>query len=241
MKIPASKLIAHRGHQEQFPENSILAILDAISAGATNIEFDIQLTKDREVVLYHDLEMNRISGVDKKITELTREELKHFFAKEPKRLASRFASNPVEFLDELLPFIKKYKHINFFLELKEESLNTFGYEDCFSSLKTLFSAFPENIVFISFDMEAVKRAKDEGFDKTALVFRDWSKRNHLLKEAGADFGFTNYTRIPTTEAIVADKPIIVYEVRYPLIANQLIERGAAAVETLHIRSLLNNS
>ncbi|MGH1487401.1 MAG: glycerophosphodiester phosphodiesterase family protein [Cellvibrionaceae bacterium] len=241
MKIPASKLVAHRGHQDQFPENSLLAILDAIAAGATNIEFDLQLTKDKEVVLYHDIEMLRLSGVEKSIIDFNRDELTAFFVKEPKRLASRFTYNPIEFLDELLPIIKKHPQITFFLEMKEESLNAHGQDACFQSLQKTLVSIPDNIVYISFDLSSVKRAKEEGFLKTALVFRDWDKRNHLLQEANADYGFINYTRIPTKEAIVADKPIMVYEVRYPLIASQLLERGAAAVETFHIRALLSNS
>ncbi len=242
MKIAPEQLVAHRGHQDQFPENSILAILDAIAAGAKNIEFDIQYTKDGHIALYHDETMQRISDVEHKITELTKDELKQYSAKEPKRLARRFVHNPIEYLDQLLPIIKKHDDITFFIEMKEESINHFGDDFCFSNLKLLLvDEIPENLILISFDLNAVRRAKEEGFTKTALVFRDWQKRDELLKESSADYGFINYTRIPPRQPITASKPIMVYEVRYPLIANQLLERGAAAVETFCIRALLSNS
>ena len=89
-------------------------------------------------------------------------------------------------------------------------------------------------------MNSVKQAKQKGFTKTALVFRDWQKRENLLNEANADMGFINYTRIPLKDEIKASKPIIVYEVSHVNIAHQLIERGAAGVETFRIRSMLNN-
>ncbi len=242
MKIPPEQLVAHRGHQDQFPENSILAILDAIAAGAKNIEFDIQYTKDGHVALYHDANMQRISDVEYTITELTKDELKQYSAKEPKRLGRRFTHNPIEYLDQLIPIIVKHHDITFFIEIKEESLHHFGSDFCFNHLKlVLGNTVPNNLILISFDLEAVKRAKEEGFAKTALVFRDWAKRDELLAEANADYGFTNYTRIPPRLPITASRPIMVYEVRYPLIAIQLLERGAAAVETFCIRALLSNS
>jgi len=249
-KLPPECLVAHRGHQSTFPENSTLAILDAIAAGAQKIEFDVQITQDGGVALYHDEDMQRLSGVDKKITALKKQDLVAYTSSEPKRLGARFSNNAIEYLDDLLPIMEKYGDVQFFLELKEESLRAFGADTCFESLSNILqpipsnslpsNALPNNLVFISFDLPAVKQAKSEGFQQTALVFRDWDKRNSLLDESEADFGFINYTRIPLKDRIEADKPILVYEVKHPLIAKQLLDRGAAAVETFFIRSLLNN-
>lgn len=240
IKLSPEYLVAHRGHQNGFPENSSLAILDAIATGAQKIEFDIQFTADGAVVLYHDDDMQRLSGVDKKITDLTSLEISNYSASEPKRLGSRFSNNPIEFLDDILPIINKHGHIAFFLEIKEESLELFGEDACFANLQKVLKVIPDNLICISFDISAVRRAKKEGFKQTALVFRDWDNRNALLAEANADFGFINYTRIPLKEKIEAKKPILVYEVKHQLIAKQLLDRGAAAVETFCIRSLLNN-
>jgi len=239
-KLSPEHLVAHRGHQNCFPENSVLAILDAIAVGAQKIEFDIQFTADGAIALYHDDDMQRISGVEKNITKLTKDELSHYAASEPKRLGSRFANNPIEFLEDILSIITKHQQVEFFLEIKEESLNVFGEDACFSNVKKALPLIPDNLICISFDISVVKRAKQEGFKKTALVFRNWDNRNSLLADANADFGIINYTRIPLQEMIKAEKPILVYEVKHQLIAKQLLDRGAAAVETFCIRSLLNN-
>jgi glycerophosphoryl diester phosphodiesterase len=114
IKLSPEHLVAHRGHQKSFPENGSLAILDAIASGAKKIEFDVQFTADGAVALYHDDNMQRISGLEKNITDLTRLELGNYSASEPERLETRFANNPIEFLEDILPIISKHQHIVFF-------------------------------------------------------------------------------------------------------------------------------
>jgi glycerophosphoryl diester phosphodiesterase len=52
------ELIAHRGFDSQFPENTILAAQEAISLGA-NLECDVQFTLDGVMVVIHDDELQR--------------------------------------------------------------------------------------------------------------------------------------------------------------------------------------
>ncbi len=66
---------AHRGlWNEKYPENSLPAFALAADAGF-GIELDIQLTKDNRIVVFHDYDLVRMCGVDKKICELTYDEL----------------------------------------------------------------------------------------------------------------------------------------------------------------------
>ncbi|MBO5249094.1 MAG: glycerophosphodiester phosphodiesterase [Clostridia bacterium] len=69
------KEYAHRGlHNKNVPENSLRAIADAVDRGL-GIELDIQLSKDGQVVVFHDLTLNRMTGVDGKVIDYTAEEL----------------------------------------------------------------------------------------------------------------------------------------------------------------------
>lgn len=54
------RLAAHRGLRTQFPENTALAIRSAIEAGVWGVEFDLELTKDKKLVVLHQetLELN---------------------------------------------------------------------------------------------------------------------------------------------------------------------------------------
>ncbi|GHU62907.1 glycerophosphoryl diester phosphodiesterase [Clostridia bacterium] len=66
-----TKPIAHRGlHDDVNPENSTLAFEAAIEAGCS-IEIDVQLTKDRVPVVFHDDIVQRVTGVKKRLTRMT--------------------------------------------------------------------------------------------------------------------------------------------------------------------------
>lgn len=63
--------IAHRGlHDEAVPENSMEAFAAAIEAGCA-IEIDVQLTKDKVPVVFHDDVMTRLAGLKKRVTRVT--------------------------------------------------------------------------------------------------------------------------------------------------------------------------
>lgn len=72
------RVLAHRGlsqHRSGVDENSLLAFTEAIAHGATHIESDVHATKDNVAVLFHDSDLNRVAGIDRKIQSLTFEEL----------------------------------------------------------------------------------------------------------------------------------------------------------------------
>ena len=67
---------AHRGlHDENIPENSLAAYSNAIDNGY-GIEIDVQLSSDGEIFVFHDSTATRMCGVDKKISEMTADEIK---------------------------------------------------------------------------------------------------------------------------------------------------------------------
>jgi len=50
--------VGHRGTRGLMPENTIPAMIKGIEAGANTIEFDVHITKDGQVVVYHDASFN---------------------------------------------------------------------------------------------------------------------------------------------------------------------------------------
>ena len=69
-------LFAHRGYfnNTNIPENSIPAFKKAIRYGY-NIELDVHLTKDKKIVVFHDFNLKRMCSINKKIEDLTYDEL----------------------------------------------------------------------------------------------------------------------------------------------------------------------
>ncbi len=71
-----NNLIAHRGlHNNTTPENSVFAFNEAIRNNYI-IELDVHMLKDGSVVVFHDDNLKRMTGVDKKIKDTTYDEIK---------------------------------------------------------------------------------------------------------------------------------------------------------------------
>ena len=70
MKIRNNR-IAHRGafNNIDIPENSLLAFKKAIDM-KWDIELDVQLTKDNVLVVFHDEDLKRMTGISKKICDV---------------------------------------------------------------------------------------------------------------------------------------------------------------------------
>lgn len=73
---PLPRIIAHRGLAVDAPENTLLAFLRALSAGATHLETDVQVSADGVAVISHDPDLARIAGRDARIDQLTMAELR---------------------------------------------------------------------------------------------------------------------------------------------------------------------
>ena len=70
------KKIAHRGASGHYPENTRLAFMKAIQAGADMIELDCQLSRDGHVVVFHDEQLRRTAGVRGTLRSKTLAQLK---------------------------------------------------------------------------------------------------------------------------------------------------------------------
>ena len=68
-------IIAHRGASGDFPEGSQLAYEQAIDQGADGFECDLRLTKDNQIICYHDSNTKRLSGIDLEIAKSSFDQL----------------------------------------------------------------------------------------------------------------------------------------------------------------------
>lgn len=128
--LPRARVVAHRGSRnEGLPENSLPAFLDALRAGADVIECDVWLTADKEVVIHHDENLKRVTGVDKLIHEVDYGALPLLSATAPgefERLTA-FENDPaiqqpilrIPKLTEVLALLPAHQGIN--IEFKQDS------------------------------------------------------------------------------------------------------------------------
>ena len=97
-------VIAHRGASRTAPENTLSAMKKAIEFGADYAECDVFQTKDGEIVLFHDEEMERTTGKEGMIWDYTLAELKvlevgSWFKEE-------FRGEPIPTLREVIQLVK---------------------------------------------------------------------------------------------------------------------------------------
>ncbi len=67
MNLDRIRVTSHRGFSRYVPENTLTAVEKAMEEQADSIEVDVRVTKDGELVLLHDNNLKRTTGVNKKI------------------------------------------------------------------------------------------------------------------------------------------------------------------------------
>jgi len=70
------RVIAHRGLAQGHAENTLGAFGAAISAGADILETDVQLSKDGQVIIAHDPDLERVAARSGLVSDFTAEQLR---------------------------------------------------------------------------------------------------------------------------------------------------------------------
>ncbi len=71
-------VMAHRGESGNVPENTMAALEAAVELGVDVVESDVHLTKDDQIVLFHDDSLMRTTGEEGTVRDYTLEELREF-------------------------------------------------------------------------------------------------------------------------------------------------------------------
>lgn len=118
IKLPDRGLCAHRGAMATHPENTLPAFQAAIEAGAHMIEFDVQLTEDSELVVIHDLSVDRTTDGSGRVAGLTLAEIRQLDAGSWK--SSEFKGERVPTLDEVLEIMPLNIWLNIHIKGEDE-------------------------------------------------------------------------------------------------------------------------
>ncbi len=104
------RMFAHRGlfsEDQQVPENSLAAFRAAVEAGY-GVELDVQLTRDRQVVVFHDDNLLRACGIDARVDAFEYDQLKEFSLFGTSECIPLF-SEVLETIDGKIPIIVELK------------------------------------------------------------------------------------------------------------------------------------
>ncbi len=109
------EITAHRGASGSYPENTMAAFRGALELGADWIELDVQQTRDGRLVVMHDRNVRRVTGVNGYVWRMSWEELSALDA--GALFGSDFAGERIPLLEEVLAFAAE-NDIRLNIELK---------------------------------------------------------------------------------------------------------------------------
>jgi glycerophosphoryl diester phosphodiesterase len=173
-------IIGHRGAYDVAPENTLKGFIKAIELGADYIEFDVHQTKDRALVLIHNVDILGRMGINTTIKQMNLKELKNLDFGEGEKIPE---------LWELLELAKG--RIKLLCEIKaqgivEEVLNTLG------DYKVI-----DSTIIQSFNIENLLKSREiePSIELSALVPENdayipgWNERRKIIQEV-IELGFT---------------------------------------------------
>ncbi len=235
----AEQLIAHRGWQRRYPENTLVGIEGALQAGARHVEIDIQLTADQVPVLCHDVSLQRVCGVNRKIFALDWADLGRYSAFEPTRLGQAFAGTPLSTLADCVALMAQNRHATLYVEIKEESLRHFGTDIVLRRVLAELAPIRDHCYLISFDMTVLEQARRAGWRAVAPVLRRIAQLDETaMTELAPALAFCNVKLLRGVKPGALAYPLAVYEIDRLDTAQRLLRQGVALVETFAVGELI---
>lgn len=137
--------IAHRGlhtNDHVVPENSLAAFAKAVKAGY-GIELDLQFSKDKKLVVFHDDNLKRVCGIDKRVDELTYDELKKLSLSNSNEYIPLF-SEVLHLVNGTVPLVielKNGKNNRLLCEVTYNMLKSYHGEYCIESFQPMIVAW----------------------------------------------------------------------------------------------------
>jgi glycerophosphoryl diester phosphodiesterase len=243
--LHAQLITAHRGASADAPENTRAAFELAWQQHADAIEADIHHSGDGQVVCIHDDNLKRVAGVDKRVGDLTLEELRRCDVGAWKH--EKWRGQRILTLAEVLALVPAGKRI--FIELKTGPQIVEPTQAAIAASKVK----PEQITFISFHDDTIRACKQRmpaidaqwltGF-KRPEGESDWSKAGpsaemiaERVRACGADGVGMHGRPEVVTEPFVQElsaagvKKFHVWTINDPAAAKHFAGLGACGITT----------
>ena len=148
-------VMAHRGLSADAPENTLYAFSDAISVGADFIELDVQQTRDGVLVVMHDSNLKRTTGVNKDIWDVDYADIQNLDA--GSWFDPAYANARIPTLEETLQFVDKRAKLN--IEIKPTKHGSDTLEQDVTELITRYQ-YTDACYVTSFSYGSLKKVKE---------------------------------------------------------------------------------
>jgi len=176
--VESPRVLGHRGTRGEYQENCAEAMALALSKGVTGFETDIRLTKDGQLVIMHDAQVERVSDGQGVVEEMTLAELK--------KLRLNNSSDAIPTLEEMLAPLKGRTDVFIELEMKSSKLTKSGrldeyLEKVYATATRLLE--PGAYAFTSFDADYLKRMFELHPDARTGLISGKALTDDLIRQA----------------------------------------------------------
>lgn len=171
-------IFAHRGFGVHAPDNSLYAVQRALEAGMDGVDVDAQLTRDGEIVIFHDLSVDRLTSDTGRVRDKSLKEMVALDLGPKHDRAIRGA--PVRTFEDFVRTVKG--HGLLMVELKVTGMKPTGMEQRAVEIIRKHGAH-QSVILSSFNPLVLYRVKRiDPQVRTALIFMDTNWNPELIAE-----------------------------------------------------------
>ncbi len=238
--MDAKKLVAHRGDNTNYPENSYAGIESALRAGALSIEFDVQMNADKSLVVIHDTDFKRTANDPSYLFEIGDSDMRKISIHEPYKFGERHYPTHISYLSEIMELLTKYPEAHAFIEVKRESLWQWGLDAFMKPFLEILAKYESQSTVISFGLDALEYTKKHSKLSTGFVFYDYQTSNlEIAKKLKPEYMIISQSILPKDALWSGDWKWVIYSINKISAAQQLLSRSdIALIETDDIVLLL---
>lgn len=174
-------IMGHRGAAALEPENTLLSIKKAMEIGVDAVEIDVHLSKDKEIVIIHDLTLDRTTNGTGLVSNYTLSELKKYDAGKGEAIPT---------LQEVMELTDK--NVKLVIELKQKGTESIVVDQIKKN------KLEDNVYVISFWHRLVKNIKETDKNiKTGVLLVGCPVNTSIADQISADALFMKYTFVDT--------------------------------------------
>ena len=233
-------VVAHRGLASKYPENTLVGIRAALSAGARFLEVDLQLSADGVAFVHHDWETLRTCGLEGVIGDRPAEELSTLSASYSERFGEAFLGEPLPRLSELAELLMPHAGVTTFLEVKPQSVERFGADAVLDAILPFAEPLGDGAVLLSFSQELLKTARSRSPLARGVACERYEELTEaMLQEIDPEHVFCDVRSLPPDGPLGIDGRLLtVWEVVDPELAQNLLRRGVNLIESFSCDTLI---
>jgi len=229
-------LTAHRGVYTDAPENSLSAFKAAVDIGIPWAELDVQLSKDGVVMVMHDQDLKRMSGLNRRVRDMTMTEMREIEL--PWNTAPTHRGEHVPTLEEIIDAVKGHP-LKIMIEIKIYRGDDVG--RLVDAIVDLIQRkdFADQCMVISMSYESLQLTRKRS-PKLRLAYLVAESVGNLMRLNVDELSvrFPLATPLLIAEARAWDKPVLAWTVEDPRMMVRLWNRGVANVLTNNAKAMM---